>query len=281
MQVTFWGVRGSIPACGVDYAEFGGHTSCVQVSAGDAILIFDLGTGAQALGQQIMREMSTVKANSLHIFLSHYHLDHVSGLPFFRPLYSDHSKLYFYGMDDVQTRLQQFMGPPYFPVHLQDTLSEKHYCSLLPNGSINITDSLQVTNLAVTHPGGCRSFRVDYQEAGDSVVAKKSLVYLTDYEHGLDNNGDHDKLVAFCQGVDLLIYDACFTDEQFKQNKGYGHSTWRAGVNLAQEARVKNLACFHHGINCSDKELRQREQEAQQLFADSFFAREQQAYTIK
>lgn len=272
MQVTFWGVRGSIPACGVDYTEFGGHTSCVQVQADGEILIFDMGTGAQALGQQIVGQNNADKPKNLHIFLSHYHLDHVSGLPFFRPIYGAGPVLHFYGMDDVQSRLQQFMGPPYFPVRLQDTLSDKRYTQLRKH-STQVSHNVRVTHLAVTHPGGCLCFRVDCNG--------KSLVYLTDYEHGLDNNGDHDKLLDLCNGVDLLIYDACFDDEQFQHSKGYGHSTWRAGVKLAQAAGVKNLACFHHGINCSDTELRQREQQAQAAFAPTFFARERQSYPIK
>ena len=85
MSVRFWGVRGSIACSGPDTARYGGNTPCVEIRCGDHVLIFDAGTGIRPLGNALMRETNLTEVD---IFLSHCHIDHVVGLPFFAPFFS-------------------------------------------------------------------------------------------------------------------------------------------------------------------------------------------------
>lgn len=293
MQVTFWGVRGSLPACGAEFTEFGGHTNCLQVQVAGHNLVFDMGTGAQALGQHLLQQThaeADLNAVPVQVFLSHYHLDHVGGLPFFKPLYHGQTQLEFYGMGPVQEQLQRFMGPPFFPVCLQDTRSTKTYHSINLRQPLWLSQHVCISSLPVAHPGGCLAYRIDYYAdiqmaqlaatSGQHTESSKSLVYLTDYEHNTNGQSVCDELADFCEGVSLLIYDANYDDHQFSQYKGFGHSTWQAGVQLATGAKVQQLALVHHGIDCSDDTLKHREQQAKVLFGNSFFARQGQTLEL-
>jgi len=274
MKVTFWGVRGSIPACGVEYTQFGGHTSCVQVQADGLNIIFDMGTGAPDLGRQVLNQTPESEPLPLHIFLSHYHLDHLSGLPFFGPLYQARSQINFYGMGPVEQRLNGFMGPPYFPVKIQDTLSTKSYYKITPKEPLWLSPKVKVTCHPLAHPGGCMAYRINLVEEGSSII------YLTDYEHDTKDASVCEELADFCKDVTLLIYDANYDQQEFEINKGYGHSTWQAGVELALGSNAHQVAFFHHGSQCSDQLIQAREKMAKQAFPASFFARQGQSIQL-
>lgn len=276
MKVTFWGVRGSIPACGVEYTQFGGHTSCVQVQVDGQNIVFDMGTGAQNLGQHVLSQTPEPATLPLHILLSHYHLDHLSGLPFFAPLYQARSKIDFYGMGPVEQRLTGFMGPPYFPVKIQDTLSTKGFHKVTPKQPLWLTPKVKITCHPLAHPGGCMAYRIDLT---DPIQKPCSIIYLTDYEHHTKEASVCEELADFCKDVSLLIYDANYDEQQFAANKGFGHSTWQAGVELALGSNAQQVAFFHHGPQCSDQLIQSREDMAKLVFPASFFA--QQGQTIQ
>jgi phosphoribosyl 1,2-cyclic phosphodiesterase len=274
MNVTFWGVRGSIPACGVEYTQFGGHTSCVQVQVDGQNIIFDMGTGAQDLGHHLLDQAPGTGILPLHILLSHYHLDHVNGLPFFDPLYQARSSIAFYGMGPVEQRLTGFMGPPYFPVKIQDTLSAKSFHKVVPKHPFWITPKVKVTCHPVAHPGGCMAYRIDLIDKACSII------YLTDYEHDTERASVCEELAEFCKDVSLLIYDANYDQQQLSVCKGFGHSTWQAGVELALGSNAQQVAFFHHGQRCSDDLIHAREAIAKQAFPASFFARQGQSVQL-
>jgi phosphoribosyl 1,2-cyclic phosphodiesterase len=183
-----------------------------------------------------------------HIFLSHYHFDHIEGLPFFPPLYDSHSAITFHGFNSggrsVQQVLEGLIAPPYFPVRLAGVPAKVEYVDTdgLP---VNVGD-VEVSCLPLRHPDGSLSYRL--QHGG------KIIVFATDHEHGDDAT---DKaLVRFSEGADYLIYDATYLQAEYESlRRGWGHSTWYAAVKTARLAKVKTLVLFHHHPDHSDQDL--------------------------
>ncbi len=274
MQVTFWGVRGSIPVPGPDTNEFGGNTSCVEVRAGSALLVFDGGTGIRLLGKKLLREMPI----TAHIFFSHVHWDHIQGFPFFDPAFVPGNKIHLYGGNNVSRTLEETlagqMDHPSFPVHLTEMGAEMSFLDLVEGQSIQIDDgdggSVVVTNTRGNHPNGVWAFRVDHRGG--------SVVYATDTEH---YSIVDPKLAKLAKGVDVLVYDAQYTPEEYAGTAnrggpkvGWGHSTFVAAANLANATGAKKLLLFHHDPMQTDAAVRDKERRARELFANSHAAYE-------
>ncbi|RYG70002.1 MBL fold metallo-hydrolase, partial [bacterium] len=179
MQVTFWGVRGSIPTPGPATAEIGGNTSCVEVRLGSAIVIFDGGTGLRILGQKLLKEMPL----TAHIFFSHVHWDHIQGFPFFTPAFVPGNTFHLYGGNNVSRTLEETlagqMDHPSFPVHLTEMSSTMRFRDLDEGQRVELDAGLgktfSVTNARGNHPNGVFAYRVDFEG--------KSVMYATDTEH--------------------------------------------------------------------------------------------------
>ena len=207
MQIKFWGVRGSTPAPQPENMRYGGNTSCVEVRVGDQLYVFDCGTGFRVLGQALRREFGS-RPVSAHIFVSHFHWDHIQGLPFFGPLYDNpQSRFEFHCSSRTRSLKQVFeeqMASPYFPVGLKQMQAQQNFHDL-EEGRIQLdAASLQATWL--NHPQGCMGFRL---ETRDGVI-----VYATDNEPGhalFDKNVR--KLAA---GADVLIYDSQYLPEEMR-----------------------------------------------------------------
>jgi phosphoribosyl 1,2-cyclic phosphodiesterase len=253
MQIKFWGVRGSAPAPQPENMRYGGNTSCVEVRVGDQLYIFDCGTGFRILGQALRREFGT-RPLSGHIFVSHFHWDHIQGLPFFGPLYDNaESRFDFHCSSRTRSLKQVFedqMAAPYFPVGLSQMQAQQNFHDL-GEGRIQLgAVSLQTTWL--NHPQGCMGFRL---ETADGV-----MVYATDNEPGqalFDKNVR--KLAA---GADVLIYDSQYLPEEYEaRRRGWGHSHWREAVNVVMESGAKELILFHHDPDhddaCIDKVVKE------------------------
>lgn len=240
-HVRFWGVRGSIPSPGASTSRYGGNTPCVEIRCGDELLIFDLGSGVRGLGDEYGRARDGLRAS---IFLSHYHYDHLQGLPFFTPMFNPKNAFAVYGPTrngaGVQQVLEGQMVQPYFPVTAKMVFrAQVDYRSIAEGDEIRIGDA-KVTALELNHPGGNLGYRVEYNG--------KSVVYATDVEHG---HALDEKLAEFAKHADLLIYDAMYTEDEYTGRSGpaktgWGHSTWEAAVIAADKARVKTLVLFHH-----------------------------------
>jgi phosphoribosyl 1,2-cyclic phosphodiesterase len=245
-KLRFWGVRGTVPTPEADKLRYGGHTSCLAVDLGDREhLVLDCGTGIRLLGNQQAQRPGPQR---YHIFFTHYHLDHLIGLPFFHPLYDKDSTIVFHGFAtgsrSVREILQGVMSPPYFPVELRNVPAAIEYVT--DDRSPVRIGGLTVSSLALNHPDGCLSYRLEH---GD-----RRIVYATDHEHG-QHQMDRD-LVEFSAGADYLIYDAMYQETEYERlRRGWGHSTWYAAVQAALAAGAKHLVLFHHHPEHTDEEL--------------------------
>jgi phosphoribosyl 1,2-cyclic phosphodiesterase len=254
--VKFWGTRGSIPTPGHKTRRYGGNTSCVEIRIDDTLLVCDGGTGLRELGVDLA---SRAQPTVAHLFFSHTHWDHIQGFPFFVPAYAPSSELHVYDVKREDHRIQRLllgqMQSEYFPVSFGD-LGAKIQFADLASGTKTI-DGIVVDHLEQTHPG--TSFAYSFSKHG------KKIVYATDSE--LDRrilNADAsardpdllralpDDAVRFIADADLLVADGQYTDDEYPSKVGWGHARATTAVDLAIQAKVKQLAIFHHDPMHSD-----------------------------
>ncbi|MDP2735543.1 MAG: MBL fold metallo-hydrolase, partial [bacterium] len=265
MKVRFWGVRGSTPTPTLENFRYGGNTSCIEVRTPKGeILIFDCGTGLRLLGKQLLAEFGH-KSIQAYVFLTHYHWDHIQGIPFFEPLYNPENSFFFHSFPShargVQEALEDQMSDPYFPVNMSTMEAHRHF-STLGKDALAFQDGLLKT-MPLNHPQGCLGYRM---ECGDRV-----MVYATDNEPG---SPEHDRNVRqLAEGADVFIYDGQYTPYEYANfKKGWGHSTWREAVTIAQEARVQQLVLFHHDPDHNDNFLDSMLDEARRFFPNTVAA---------
>jgi phosphoribosyl 1,2-cyclic phosphodiesterase len=267
LQVRFWGVRGSVCASGPRFVEFGGHTPCVEVRCGDRLVVIDAGTGLSALGDGLGAEPPA----EIPILLSHLHLDHVSGLPFFKPALLKDRLIRTYcgnlGGASASDSLDRLFSPPLFPVTLAELPCRFEHVGFNAGDIVQIDDDLAVRTLPLHHPGGATGFRFDHRG--------RSVCYISDIEHSPP--WPLDDLVEFVKNTDLLIYDGMFSEAEYCTCVGWGHSTWQKGVELARAADVKALAIFHLHPSHDDHHLHEVEAAARAEMPGAFVAREGQA----
>jgi phosphoribosyl 1,2-cyclic phosphodiesterase len=249
MLVRFWGVRGSTPTPQSENLRYGGNTSCVEVRVNGHIYVFDCGTGFRNLGKQLSQEHAGDGRNghpiNAHIFLSHFHWDHIQGIPFFSPLYNDRESSFVFHSSSrtrgLQQALEEQMADPYFPVNMSDMAAHRQFCTI-DEGRTQL-EGCTVQSMWLNHPQGCLGFRMETQG--------KVIVYATDNEPG---DPVFDKSVRkLAEGADLLIYDAQYLPEEYAARKqGWGHSHWREAINVVMESGAKELILFHHDPDHSD-----------------------------
>ncbi len=261
MKVRFWGVRGSTPTASRENLRYGGNTSCMEVRTGNGDLyIFDCGTGLRALGKRLLEEYGHASINAF-VFLSHYHWDHIQGIPFFEPLYNPENYFFFHSFPShaqtVQRALEEQMTDPYFPVNMEAMAAHRHFYNLSTD-RLSFNDAT-LRSARLNHPQGCLGYRM---ESGGKVV-----VYATDNEPGVPETDRNVRQLA--EGADVLIYDAQYTPLEYVNfKKGWGHSTWREAVSIAQDAGVKKLVLFHHDPDHNDAIIDSIVAETSRFFPD-------------
>ncbi len=267
-EIQFWGVRGSIPAPGSETVRYGGNTSCVEMRVGGKRLIFDGGTGLRVLGKSLLQQMPV----EAYMFFSHSHWDHIQGFPFFAPAFIKGNCFHIYGAiapngATMQQRLHDQMLHPNFPVPMQVMQSDLKFQDLLPGEKMELAGILIETG-ALNHPNTAMGYRITYQG--------RSVVYATDTEHFPDRLDEN--LVYLARDADVMIYDACYTDEEYHDPKapkiGWGHSTWQEAVKVAKAAGVKKLVVFHHDPSHTDDFLDHVATQVESVFPNSILARE-------
>ena len=244
MRVKFWGVRGSTPTPQAENLRYGGNTSCVEVRVDGHMFIFDCGTGFRNLGKSLNSEFAG-NPISAHIFLSHFHWDHIQGIPFFAPLYENRENRFFFHSSNrtrgLQRALEEQMSDPYFPVDMSEMAAHRNF-SNIEEGRIAF-DHCTIESKWLNHPQGCLGFRIE--------TPKKVIVYATDNEPG---HPVFDKNVRkLAEGADVLIYDAQYLPEEYAARKhGWGHSHWLEAINIVTESGAKELVLFHHDPDHDD-----------------------------
>ena len=237
VNVTFYGVRGSCPCSGDRYRRYGGNTSCLVVDIeGDEPLIVDLGTGLRALGDVLHREVRAL-GTPLHAtaLLTHLHFDHILGIPFFGPLHDPGARLTVYGpaqpKGSLKDALHAAVQPPVFPIHMEQFRGE---LITIDVGSEDFSiGSAKIMARPMPHAGVTLGFRIEAEG--------RSIAYMSDHQAPLDRRAIPEAVLELCQGVDLLIHDGQYTDDEFSAKADWGHSTAAYAVHVAAEAGAKRL----------------------------------------
>ena len=272
--IKLYGTRGSTPVCESGYQKYGGNTTCIYADLltndrTKGCMIFDAGTGIRRLGKE-MANGTLPKVENIFLIFTHFHWDHIQGLPFFDAIYSPNQDIKVFApredMNDIRLReiFETQMQQEYFPVQLSkagatfDFLTrERQALSLLIKGTARLTYRLH------NHPGGAFSYRMEHNG--------KSVVICTDLEHGETID---EEVVTFCQNADLLIHDAQYTTEELKTHRGWGHSSYAQAIEVARRAGVGELIFTHHDPDHDDDFLDRVEKECQAIFPNCRIARD-------
>jgi phosphoribosyl 1,2-cyclic phosphodiesterase len=249
-SVRYWGTRGSIPTPGGTTVRYGGNTSCVEIRADNVRIVLDAGTGIRPLGEWLRGSADPKRAS---IFLTHFHWDHVQGFPFFTPAYDPEFKLRIFGPTqdglDLETLIRKQMGPISFPIPFESLTADLAFHPM--NGGSWAGGEVQVHALRVRHTCFTVGYRVE--------AFGRSVVFVPDNELKGGNypvgTGWEEAFLAFVSGADLLIHDSTYTDQEYSAKEGWGHSTFRQSMDLAERAGVSTLHFFHHSPHRSDDEL--------------------------
>ena len=252
MKVNLWGTRGSLAAPGPETVRYGGNTSCVSIEGSDGSwLILDAGTGIRNLGQNLPSNLKRVD-----ILLTHLHMDHLQGLPFFAPIRNPDMETHIWGpastMLSLKSRLQRYVSPPLFPVSVRDLSPTLHFHEL----SFDMFEigKFCIISQLVIHPNPTVGYRIKLND--------KTVTYIPDHEPMLGaptfpRSPEWTSGYDLAQGADLLIHDSQYTHTEYDTRLGFGHSNMKQAFEFAEMANVKRFVPFHHDPAHSDDQLDQ------------------------
>jgi len=268
VHVRFWGVRGSVPWATSNSIGHGCNTPCVEIrnERTGAVLVLDAGSGIVGLGEALGSE-----PRAIPILLSHYHWDHVQGLPFFPQFYHPGwtATLWAPVLEHVDPDwLDVVFQQPFFPVSL-DALPSRPTIVLVPPRE-TVIGGFRVHTQALTHPGGAFAYRIE-GDAGD-------VVYATDHEFG--DEAVDEELAEFCKGAAAVILDAHYTPAELRSHKGRGHGSWKQCAEFAAANGARQLWLFHHRPGRTDEELAAIEARAREVFPPTTAAGEGDTFEV-
>lgn len=261
LNLTFYGTRGSIPVPGPTTVKYGGNTACLEIKSAEGDwIVFDAGTGIRELGVA----MDLSKKHNINIFISHPHWDHISGFPFFTPIFIPGNNVTIYGPGTFEKSLEEIMrgqmSYSYFPVRTEE-LQAKITFKELKEEKLKI-GNFTIESKFLSHPVTCLGYRVTYKK-------EKTFVYLGDNEPYFNLFDEKDTEVAtlakdmntmlqrFVQDADVLVTDAQYIPSEYNSHRGWGHSTTHDAVNMAIKAGIKKLFFFHHDPQRTDSQMDQ------------------------
>ena len=275
MKVRFWGTRGSFAMSGRNFLRYGGNTTCIEVldNHGGRIVI-DLGTGATELAKQLMKGDLGKGKGRLNVLLSHTHLDHIQGLPFFTPFFVPGNRIRILGADPsgatLEATIQNQLAPCYSPLEGLENLAADVTIDSIAQGAAFELDGFDIQTLAVPHGNmWTTAFRI----AADGHV----ITFLSDVEYP-QPEAPMPEAIALATGADLLIHDAMHADHEYAVRRGWGHSPVAAAQAVALAAGAKRLVLFHHSPDATDAMIDAMVAAAQQESAIPVFAAAEGAY---
>lgn len=305
MILKFWGVRGSIPSPGPNTVKYGGNTLCLELRLPDQerLIIFDAGSGIRELGDSLSADNGNKGCLNADIFLTHTHLDHILGLPFFAPIHNPGTRLKIYGpVTCEEDPLEEVIGGQlsyrYFPIRQHELGADIEYIDLI-EGKYNLGRGITLIAKYLNHPLLALGYRVEYR--GKVLCTAYDTepfynVFCTDpsdasFDEILASEGaraareENRRMEEFIKDADLLIHDGQYTQSEYENAKrGWGHSPIEYVVEAAKRAKVKRLAICHHDPLRTDSQL----DELSQVYGNEecaggmkvFFAREGQEVEI-
>ena len=244
LSVRFWGVRGSVSTPDAATSRYGGNTSSIEVDCGGKPLLLDAGTGLRYLGNALQGRGGTW---DLDLLLTHTHFDHVCGIPFFKPFFNPENRFRLWAghlLPDHTLRsvLEDMMIAPLFPVPPGIFPASVEYRDFAVGTTLDLGPDIRVRTAPLNHPNGATGYRIEH--------AGRSVCYLTDTEH--DPEALDETIIELIRDADLVIYDCTYTDAEFPNRVGWGHSTWEEGCRLCDAAAVETLVIFHHDPDHDD-----------------------------
>lgn len=261
MRVTIWGCRGSIPAPGPETVGYGGNTSSVEVTLDSgAVFVLDAGTGARNLGAELQER----GVQRLQLLLTHLHLDHLEGLRFFAPLFDERVTVDVWGprspVQSLRERIRRSFSPPLFPIDLQEIPAQLTFHDV-PREPWTLEGARIVSGL-VMHPGPTVGYRIEADGA--------TFAYIPDHEPALTGDfaarsRDWISGAAIAEDADVLFHDAQYSEEEYPDRIGWGHSSVADAVAFAEAVSVRRMLMFHHDPLHSDSELEAMEARARSL----------------
>ncbi|MBF4693601.1 MBL fold metallo-hydrolase [Fusibacter ferrireducens] len=277
MEVKFLGVRGSYNLSNTQSVKYGGNTSCIQIVIEDQIIFLDAGSG-------ITKVEKPFNDFDIHILFTHYHWDHVLGLPFFSTLYTKKDKVHVKGMKPEYYSLKEVLAllfnPPFCPI-MWSKVQDKLHIEEIPEQSTFYIKNIRVDTILLMHPGGALGYKISYEGM--------SIVLLTDIELSKEFSSyklEREKLLKFVQGADILVMDAALTNEEYYgavgSNKiGWGHSTMEECIHLSEDAGVKKTYITHYLPYREDQQNDALEKEIREKYPTVFLAREDESLLLK
>ena len=265
-MIRFWGCRGSFPCSEENKLLYGGDTSCIEVrTPSNDTVILDMGTGLKRLGQKIVNDSSYKK--EVHIFLSHFHLDHIHGFVMFAPLFDSDYTIKIYsrksgdkGLKDI---LSQFLQPEIWPINLDDLPAKISFIDI-DEATIRIHDKVSIANQLHAHPNKAYSISINSFD--------KKITYTTDCEHPKEQLNPN--VVRFASDSDILIHDSQYTPDDLHRHIGWGHSSWEQATRVATESNSKKLILFHHSPDYNDEAITDMVKKAKFHFSNVLAAKQ-------
>ncbi len=299
MKVKFWGVRGTVPCPGPTTVKYGGNSACIELRVGkeNRIIVIDAGSGIRDLGNNLVGNDLQNGPLEIMLFLTHTHWDHIMGFPFFTPIYIPGTRMKVYGPvtfedDPLVDVVGGQMKYRYFPVNVGELVSEIDYIRLTENPAIDLGGGLLLKTKMLNHSIMVLGYRFEYNgkifcTCYDCEPYRN--LFITDPEHpeydeamayegAMVADEQTEMLEQFYSGADLLIHDSQYTEREYHNKLGWGHSSIEHAVATARRAGVKKLALFHHDPDRTDDQL----DELAEIYCDPgksgtteiFFARE-------
>jgi len=267
-HVRFWGVRGSYAAPCASHLRVGGNTSCVEVRAGDHVLVCDGGTGIIPLGEELMRAGAR---RELLVLFTHYHWDHICGMPFFVPAFQRDWNIKLFGPGesarDIENKIAAQMKAPYFPVETETWMANIEYLDPRKGGIEH--GPMRISYHNVHHPGVTYGYRIDIEGRSVAYVSDNEFLFLAKSIEQRHEEFDAEEReimlrineeeraaeLKFIEGADILIHDAQYTPADYDRKRGWGHSCYLDTVHSAIDAGVKRLYLYHHDPGYDDEQV--------------------------